>query len=169
MAVTIPTVNTGDEIDDSWGNLVGERVTYHDAVLEELLADWEEYAPSWLGSGTNPAIGNGSLRGFYKQLGSTVHFQMYLTLGSTSTLGTGNWSFTPPVGISQELTNVYEVGTWHVNDVSTNNNYSGDAVAFGNNIYCFINGSPVTYMVNNSPIAWAVGDHIGMAGTYWAA
>lgn len=169
MAITIPTVNNGDTITDDWGNLVGDRVTYHDAAVEAMLADWVAYTPSWLGSVTNPVLGNGILEGRYKQIGKTVHFQMHLQFGSTTTLGSGNWSFTPPVGISQVLTNVYEVGTWHVNDVSTNNNYSGDAVAFGNNIYCFVSVSPVTYMVNNSPIAWAVGDHIGMAGTYWAA
>lgn len=166
MATTIPTVNNGDEITDDWGNLVGERVTYHDATLESILADWVSYTPDWLATTTNPVIGNGVKAGRYKQIGKLVWFRINITLGSTTTVGSGTYTFTPPVGISQELTNADTVGRWRINDVSAPAHYGGDAIAFGNSIYLAINTSPITYVMHNSPFAWAIGDHIDMAGCY---
>src|SRR5882672_3849200 len=38
-----------------------------------LGAAWTAYTPVWGSSGTAPAIGNGSLTGFFIQVGKTVH------------------------------------------------------------------------------------------------
>lgn len=169
MATTIPTVNNGDPITSAWGNLVGARTTYLDAVMEDVLADWQSYPVQWLSSGTAPSAGNGPFTARYKQIGKRVDFEISLTMGSTTTLGTGSWSWTLPVGASQSPHNVHPLGRWFVNDVSTNNNYGGFAMSFGASLFCFVQASPLTLVVNNSPIAWAVGDHIGIEGSYHAA
>jgi hypothetical protein len=52
--------------------------------------------PLWVSSGTSPSVGNGTLTGEYYQLGKMVWINIVLTLGSTSTIGTGNYTFSVP-------------------------------------------------------------------------
>jgi hypothetical protein len=61
------------------------------------IGAWQTYAPTWTTSGTAPAIGNGSISGRYVQFGKTVHFKILFTAGTTTTFGTGTWSFSLPV------------------------------------------------------------------------
>lgn len=58
---------------------------------------WSTYSPTWTAASTNPAIGNGTIAGRYVQVGKTVHFRVVITMGSTTTYGTGQWSVTLPV------------------------------------------------------------------------
>lgn len=55
------------------------------------------YTPAWTSTGTQPAVGNGSIVGAYSQVGKTVNYNIVLTLGSTSTVGTGIYFFSLPV------------------------------------------------------------------------
>lgn len=65
------------------------------------LGAWTDYTPTWGASGTAPALGNGTLTGRYKALDSkTYAISIALTLGSTSTVGTGQFSFTLPGGLT---------------------------------------------------------------------
>jgi len=64
----------------------------------DARAAWSSYTPAWTSTGTAPALGNGTLTGAYKQVGSTVHVRIVLTLGSTSTVGTGSYRLSLPVG-----------------------------------------------------------------------
>ena len=59
-------------------------------------ADWTTYTPTWGSSGTAPSLGNGTLTGKYLQVGKNVIVQMFFQIGSTSTMGTGQWQFTLP-------------------------------------------------------------------------
>jgi hypothetical protein len=61
--------------------------------------NWQAYTPSWVSTGTAPALGNGVLLGRYAQVGKVVHAYINFTLGSTSTQGTGTWYFTLPPGL----------------------------------------------------------------------
>ena len=67
------------------------------AYLAKVNADfaylgggWTSFSPSalWTGSGTNPAIGNGSSLGAYLQVGKTLYVRYYIVMGSTTTYGT---------------------------------------------------------------------------------
>jgi hypothetical protein len=58
---------------------------------------WGAYTPVWTGLTTNPTIGNGSLTGAYMQAGQLVHFRLAITMGSTTTYGSGQWRLTLPV------------------------------------------------------------------------
>ncbi|MFI0825731.1 hypothetical protein ACH4Q7_14885 [Streptomyces roseolus] len=83
--------------------VVGEVVTaaYMNAEIRDqwndMLAAWTSYTPSWTASTTNPVLGNGTLVGRHKRIGRTVHVHIDLAIGSTTTLGSGSWSFTLPV------------------------------------------------------------------------
>jgi len=73
------------------------------------LGAWTTYTPTWTCSGTAPAIGNGTLSGRYQRLfGRTYLVQIYLLAGSTTTFGTGVWSFATPGGLSTAA--AYPVG-----------------------------------------------------------
>lgn len=63
---------------------------------------WATYTPVWDAvSGTNPAIGNGTLAGRYLKLGKLLFLQIDLTAGSTTTFGTStNWRFSLPSGLT---------------------------------------------------------------------
>lgn len=56
-----------------------------------------DYTPTWTSNGTQPLIGNGTLRGRYAQIGKMVTAEMIFVVGSTSSLGSGIWFFGMPV------------------------------------------------------------------------
>lgn len=65
-----------------------------------LYAGWTSYTPVWTGATTNPVLGNGTLVGAYKAIGKTLFFRLRMVAGSTTTFGSGLWSFTLPAGFS---------------------------------------------------------------------
>ncbi|MER7807929.1 hypothetical protein [Streptomyces sp900116325] len=82
--------------------LVGETVTA--ALLNAEIRDqlnsmfsaWTPYTPAWTAATTNPVLGNGSLTGQYIKIGRTCTATVILTMGSTTTYGSGNYSFSLP-------------------------------------------------------------------------
>ena len=65
-----------------------------------LLNDpaWTTFQPLWTSTGTQPSIGNGTLTGRYKQIGTTVHMVILCKFGSTTTFGTGTYGWSYPSG-----------------------------------------------------------------------
>src|SRR5690242_17937039 len=61
---------------------------------------WTSYTPVWTGTTTNPVIGNGSLNGRYARLGKTLDVFIQITMGSTTTFGSGAWLLTLPTGFA---------------------------------------------------------------------
>ena len=82
--------------------VVGEVVTA--ALLNQEIRDqintivgaWTTYTPTWTASTTNPALGNGTLVGRYMKVGRTVTAHVNLITGSTTTYGSGVYSFALP-------------------------------------------------------------------------
>ncbi len=58
---------------------------------------WSTYTVEWHATTTNPSIGNGGLSGRFQQIGKDVSFFIDMTGGTTTTFGTGDWSFSLPV------------------------------------------------------------------------
>ena len=73
--------------------LDSEVKTLNDAI--EGSGAWTSYTPAWTGAGSNPSLGDGTIQAAYKRIGSTVHFRIWVTCGSTTTYGSGAWSFAP--------------------------------------------------------------------------
>jgi hypothetical protein len=126
------------------------------------------YAPSWTASGTNPTIGNGTIFGDYGQEGRSVTANITLTIGSTTNLGSGVWSFSLPVA-RWAGSNATSIGVVRVfrNGVAF---YVGAAQLFG--------GASVVTLIadgsNNSlgsavPFAWASGDVCAISIVYFSA
>lgn len=57
---------------------------------------WASYTPTWTAATTNPSLGNGTLIGRHHKIGRTVLVQINLIPGSTTTFGSGNYSFALP-------------------------------------------------------------------------
>ena len=91
MAWTHPdTPLTGDKLTapDWW-------VRVRDNLL--MLADpWDNYGVVWGSSGTAPAIGNGTLTGVAKIIEHWCRFRILMVYGTTSTAGTGTWTWSLP-------------------------------------------------------------------------
>ena len=66
------------------------------ALSDGSLA-WSSYTPTWTGSTTNPTVGNGTLLGRFQRIGRTIHLQINLTAGTTTTFGSGTYAFALPV------------------------------------------------------------------------
>ncbi|WP_371624040.1 hypothetical protein OG245_15115 [Streptomyces sp. NBC_01116] len=77
--------------------VVGEVVSA--AIMNQEVRDqwnsvldaWTSYTPTWTSSGTNPALGNGTITGRYMKVGRTCTVSFLLTTGSTTTYGTGTY------------------------------------------------------------------------------
>lgn len=78
----------------------GEEVTIAQALAWTggPAVAWTSYTPTWTAS-VNPAIGNGTLTGAYLIMGKTLFFRIYMLAGTTTTFGTGEWSFGLPTGV----------------------------------------------------------------------
>jgi hypothetical protein len=61
---------------------------------------WTTYTPVWTAGTTNPVLGNGTIVGRYKQRGKTIDVRILLTLGSTTTVGSGVYFLSLPVNAS---------------------------------------------------------------------
>lgn len=75
----------------------GQRVLASDLNLATQQGAWTAYSPSWSSSGTAPAIGNGTMVGSYAKVGRLVTARIMLNSGSTTTFGTGYYSWTLPL------------------------------------------------------------------------
>ena len=81
----------------------------HDGKSSPLipsLSNWTQYidnsnaASNWFGSGVNPAINNGTIAAKYALYGKLCFVRLTLIFGSTTTQGTGFWSFNYPFAAS---------------------------------------------------------------------
>lgn len=86
---------------------------------------WTAYTPVWTTSGTAPAIGNGTISGRYTKIGRTIIGTINLTAGSTTTYGSGGFTFTlPPFAASASANTT--VGSVQLLDGTTR--YAGQMV-----------------------------------------
>lgn len=99
IAIYNPVAPTGASslyVDDFY---VGPQIT----STGPAISDWKSYTPTWSASVSNPAIGNGSILGFYRQVGDTIFGSIRLATGSTTTYGSGVYSFSLPSGLSIDI------------------------------------------------------------------
>ncbi|MER5892272.1 hypothetical protein [Streptomyces sp. NPDC001876] len=64
--------------------------------FNSMFAAWTTYTPTWTGATTNPVLGNGVITGRYIKVGRTCTASIQLTTGSTTTYGSGAYSFGVP-------------------------------------------------------------------------
>nr|WP_202534087.1 hypothetical protein [Streptomyces sp. SID3212] len=86
--------------------------------FNSIFAAWTTYTPTW-SAPTPPTLGNGSITGRYIKVGRTCTVSWLLTIGSTTTLGSGAYlyglPFTAASSTVHYLGSARLVGTdvWH--------------------------------------------------------
>ena len=137
-------------------------------AYENLTGVWQSYTPAWTSSGTAPSLGNGTLTGAYFQAGKLVHVRTVLTMGSTTTFGTGTYRLSLPVGAKGD-----SLIDALCNDVSASLRWAGSAwiilqTAGGDNMRIIV-AAGVGGVTEAAPFTWANGDRLVLAGSYEAA
>ena len=117
--------------------------------------------PTWTAATTNPTIGNGTLTNDFDIVGGMLFYSITLTIGSTTTLGTGEWRFSLPF---TPTTNA--IGSVYVLDSGV---VYATAVckvdANGSLLSCFANGSATAFSPT-VPIAWTTNDELRLSIAY---
>lgn len=75
----------------------GQRVLASDLNTATQQSAWTSYTPAWASTGTAPVLGNGTLFGSYSKVGRLVTAKIALSTGSTTTFGTGAYTFSLPL------------------------------------------------------------------------
>lgn len=131
---------------------------------------WSTYTPTWTGTTTNPALGNGTITGRYIAIGKTTVYYIDLAIGSTTTFGSGRWEFTlpsSPIGYADGFT---IIGDALARDSGTRN-YSCDAIYTSpNRVHVWRDaGASESTITPTTPMTWASGDRLAILGVYEAA
>ncbi|MEU5197294.1 hypothetical protein AB0G86_25135 [Streptomyces scabiei] len=131
---------------------------------------WTAFTPTWTSSGTAPALGNGVLVGRYQRVGRTITCHINLIPGSTSTFGTGNYSFALPATSANQGCSY--VGNAHLLGAAR---WNGQTVISPNSTtvspFFPSNSSTTTtaFMTSTVPEAFGNGDQLRMTFQYEAA
>lgn len=128
---------------------------------------WQSYTPVWTASTTNPVLGNGSLTGAYLKINRGVWFWWLLTMGSTTTYGTGNYFISLPVTSIAGGGNIW-LGRANMVDSSAVVRNIKDMWIWSTSTLIMSNELGVL-TTNTSPWTWAVNDSIAGQGFYPAA
>lgn len=100
---TLPDIGSG-------GELLGEDIEILVQALHGVADAWTAFTPTWSASGTAVSLGNAAISGSYRQVGKWVEYRGLLTMGSTTTYGTGFYRFTLPVtAVAIELVGVAQL------------------------------------------------------------
>lgn len=128
---------------------------------------WTAYTPTWTTSGTSPAIGNGSITGAWTQIGKTVHFRAMISMGSTTSYGTGIWYIGLPANGASA--SGFGLGVANCYDSSAGRRYVRPGV-FQSPASVFLPDEPAaSYVGATGPFTWAAGDYLAISGTYEVA
>jgi len=75
----------------------GQRVLASDLNAATQQGAWTSYTPVWSSSGTAVSLGNGTIVGYYAKVGRLATAKIEMNSGSTTTFGTGYYSWTLPL------------------------------------------------------------------------
>lgn len=147
------TLKTDDSL------IVGTNLTIGTDVVNTA---WTAYTPTWTGSTTNPALGNGTVSAAYKRIGKTVFFRIHYTFGSTTNFGGGAYAWTLPVTAIED-----SAGSIVCVDSSAAQRWPGSAWISGTVITRALAGAGGHAGISSSiPFTWDTGDELILGGCY---
>lgn len=91
MTWTIPRTWVAGEI------VTASMLNTHVRDNFNAIGTWTDYTPAWTAATTNPVLNNGTKAGRYIQAGDLVFVDILVTMGSTTTYGSGTWSISLPI------------------------------------------------------------------------
>lgn len=135
--------------------------------LEAFFSPWQTYAAEWRATTTNPVIGNGSIVGRFRRLGTRLDVNVTVTCGSTTTYGAGSYVVTmPPNCTARNVTNGTQNG--HLTMVVGASSYPGNVQLLpgGTDMYLIHATSPQSNANPTNPGTWANGDRFVITATF---
>lgn len=127
-----------------------------------MVSSSASFTCAWTASGTAPTIGNGSLAADFRRKGAVNFVNISLTIGSTTTLGTGQWFFSLPY---LDYTFGRYLGTCLVNHAGTFYTGIAQVVVTQQKVSAFFNASS-TPLSPAQPVAFAAGDVVQISIEY---
>jgi len=125
---------------------------------------WSTYTPTWTGSTTNPAIGNGTLVGRYRRHGTTLHLRISVIPGSTTTFGSGVYTLGLPSGMSAATGGEQ----WVTAKLWDGSNWPGIATVSGSSVQVYFPAASgdtrLAVWQHNDPSAFANGHNLHIQG-----
>lgn len=151
------------------GLVSGQTLTA--AIMNQIGAAWETFTPTWTSTGTQPALGNGTLTGYYWRVNKIVGVQVHLLTGSTTTYGTGRYRWALPVTASSSKPAYQIVGSGRYRDASATTTAISAACFYDTDtayISMMVAGA-TDFAEATVPVTWASGDTIQLTFIYQAA
>jgi len=138
-------------------NILVDANVYNNFIFSTVRS----YVPTWTGSSTNPVIGNGTLSGVYSVHNGLCQVTILMVAGSTTTFGTGVWSFALPITSRSTLSvfgsaRGFDSGTAYYAGVSEAGSVSVTATFDATN----------TQAQSTVPFTWATADSLYLTVTY---
>jgi len=128
----------------------------------------QTYTPTWTGATTNPVIGNGTIAGRYQVVGKQCHFRITITMGSTTTYGSGAYSVSLP--IAPQASSSRQRIPVDLLDTSAGSALLGSALIFAGALTLWSPGTTAggfdRQTTASVPFAFATTDVITIAGSY---
>lgn len=158
-----------------FSNITNDNIASAASIaLTKLASDsFTTYTPTWTGSVSNPAIGNGTLVGRYQKVGRKIFFYIKMTAGTTTTFGSGYWIFTLPVtSASATMSNPRGFG---VDSSDSNKQYPITIDMYSTTqLACKAGTTGGTYIFNTNvdsavPFTWAQSDTLEISGCFESA
>ena len=166
LNTTPATVADGNAITGALWNLeVRDALT---GIQAAWTVDGRASSVIWTAVTTNPVLGNGTLTSRYMRIGKTFDWQVLITMGSTTTFGTGSWQLTLPFAAFAVNTGDWQ-GRALDSSVSTTQGFPITADLTGTTtlqLRCantVAGGQDRVTSVAN-PFAWATGDILSVTG-----
>lgn len=122
---------------------------------------WQSFTPQWKSTGTQPTIGNGSILGRYTLIGKTCIFHIDLSIGSTSTVGSGTYLLTIPLSAGGGMN--FAFNTWGLLAQSAFYSNFGAQIYSATEFYLTVGGSAWS---PTNPTTLTASDHMHITGTY---
>lgn len=154
-------VDIGDQ--GNGGLIIVDNLTNNAADIGNMIyLPPINFAPTWLAA-TNPSLGNGSLFGVYTRFGNQINVNISLLPGSTTTFGSGSWSFSLPAPAKNRFG-----GSASGEDFGTGFIFGqvvGGGDFFGDRIEVAVANTGFRY-ASAVPITWANNDKLFIDATY---
>jgi hypothetical protein len=139
------------------------------ATLNTIGAQSVTYTPVWYGT-VAPSIGNGTLTGRYFRIQKMVFVELFFSAGSTTTYGTGVYSFSVPITARAGLFGFMSNGIARMYDSSTAQATFGQTGFFnGDYTRVVVYLEPVNQVGQTTPFTWTTNDELLMSFWYEAA
>lgn len=123
-----------------------------------------QFATTWTGTITNPSVGDANVSATYSMASSRVTANITITIGSTTTLGSGTWVFTLPIQ-SSPVPGAYNIGTARLKCGGSYYCAAALNVPGTSSVQLYVNDS-VNACGPTVPAAWGVGDSLELQIDY---